>query len=41
VYFLAGKLHPNVLEEALDTDLMNYDWFRPSVSELIQKISAL
>lgn len=41
VYFLAGKLHPNVLEEALHEDLNAYEWFRPSVTELIEHIKGL
>lgn len=40
VYFLAGKLHPNVLEEALHEDLNAYEWFRPSVTELIEHIKS-
>jgi len=41
IFFLAGKLHPNVLEEALAEDLENYEWLRPSVTELVQKIREL
>lgn len=41
VFFLAGKLHPNGLEEALNENLNNYNWFRPSVNELVNKINRL
>jgi hypothetical protein len=39
-FFLATKLHPNVLDEVLQEDLSNYEWFRPSVTELIDRIKS-
>lgn len=40
-FFLATKLHPNVLDEVLQEDLANYEWFRPSVTELLNRINSL
>ncbi|MFC5528068.1 hypothetical protein [Cohnella yongneupensis] len=39
-FFLATKLHPNVIEEVLAEDLSGYEWFRPSVTELINTIKS-
>jgi hypothetical protein len=40
-YFLASKLHPNIVDEVLQEDLSSYIWFRPSITELINKIKNL
>jgi hypothetical protein len=42
LFFLCSdKLHPNVLEEAFLVDLEKYHWLRPSITELVNKISKL
>lgn len=40
-FFLATKLHPNIIEEVITEDLSEYKWFRPSVTELIKTIENL